>query len=155
MLYLYTMKLIITESQLKRLINENEEDPFDMNTYNKRMLGDNIINMFVGALEGGSNYWYHLRNVPTEVKQIMKQENLAFSEAIGRYILDGGRVTFYDAEDREEVLGYVDMDKITKALDIIKNEYPDIYEAIVEEQGDAGTDDVFLQIAVMGDIVFG
>jgi hypothetical protein len=47
------------------------------------------------------------------------------------------------------------MDKITKALDIIKNEYPDIYEAIVEEQGDAGTDDVFLQIAVMGDIVFG
>jgi hypothetical protein len=85
----------------------------------------------------------------------MKQENLAFSEAIGRYILDGGRVTFYDAEDREEVLGYVDMDKITKALDIIKNEYPDIYEAIVEEQGDAGTDDVFLQIAVMGDIVFG
>ena len=119
------------------------------------MLGDNIINMFIGALEGGSNYWYYLKRVPAEVRQIMKQENLAFSEAIGRYILDGGRVVFHDAEDHDEVLGYVDMSKITKALEIIKNEYPDVYEAIVEEQGDAGTDDIFLQIAVMGEIVFG
>ena len=38
---------------------------------------------------------------------------------------------------------------------VIKKDYPEIWENILLEQADAGDADVFLQLCVMGDIVYG
>jgi hypothetical protein len=106
------------------------------------------------------------------------------SEAVGEYILQGGHIEFYDVEEYDRVLrdkergdyniqgdvedeksfnedleetklGYVDMNKILEAITIIKKEYPEVWENILLEQADAGDADVFLQICVMGEVVYG
>ena len=128
---------------------------------------EDVVNLFVDALEGGSNYWYEIRHLPAEVRYKAKEMGQSVSEAIGEHILNGGYVQFYDAEeeydndDYQEVhsdnglLGTVDMDSILEAITIIKRDYPHVWENILDEQYDANDADVFLQLCVMGDVVFG
>ena len=47
------------------------------------------------------------------------------------------------------------MDKILESIPIIKKDYPEIWERILLEEGDAGDADVFLQLCVMGEVVYG
>ena len=146
---------------------------------NRNLTKEDIIDLFVTALEGGSNYWYYM-DLPDNIKSYGQY----ISEAVGEYILQGGKIYFYDDELRSEVmynlrkgeykiegdiidqkrfdedieetyLGYVDMDKILDAISLIKKEYPNIWENILLEQSDAGDADVFLQLSVMGEVVFG
>jgi hypothetical protein len=146
---------------------------------NRNLTKEDIIDLFVTSLEGGSNYWYYM-DLPDNIKSYGQY----ISEAVGEYILQGGKIYFYDNELRSEVmynlkkgeyniegdiidqkrfdedieetyLGYVDMDKILDAISLIKKEYPNIWENILLEQSDAGDADVFLQLSVMGEVVFG
>jgi len=146
---------------------------------NRKLTKEDIINLFVTALEGGSNYWYYM-DLPDNIKSYGQ----SISEAVGEYILQGGKIHFYDDELRSEImynlkrgeytiegdiidqkrfnedidetyLGFVTMDKILEAITIIKKEYPQIWENILLEQEDAGDADVFLQLCVMGEVVFG
>ena len=145
----------------------------------KSLTKDNIIDLFVTALEGGSNYWYYM-DLPKNIKSYGQST----SEAVGEYILQGGYIEVYDIEEYREVkrnyingdyditgdlkddksyysdleetkLGYVDMDKILESIPIIKKDYPEIWERILLEEGDAGDADVFLQLCVMGEVVYG
>lgn len=128
---------------------------------------EDIINLFVDALEGGSNYWYEIRHLPKEVRYKANEMGQSVSEAIGEYILNGGYVQFYDAEedydddDYQEkysdkgLLGTVDMDSILEAITIVKKDYPEVWENILDEQYDANDADIFLQLCVMGEVVFG
>lgn len=128
---------------------------------------EDIINLFVDALEGGSNYWYEIRHLPKEVRYKAKEMGESVSEAIGEYILNGGYVQFYDAEEDNDddgyeenfsdkgLLGTVDMDSILEAITIMKKDYPHVWENILDGQYDANDADVFLQLCVMGEVVFG
>lgn len=145
----------------------------------KSLTKDNIIDLFVTALEGGSNYWYYM-DLPKNIRSYGQST----SESVGEYILQGGYIEVYDIEEYREVkrnyingdyditgdlkddksyysdleetkLGYVDMDKILESIPIIKKDYPEIWERILLEEGDAGDADVFLQLCVMGEVVFG
>lgn len=133
---------------------------------NKEITKENLIDLFVTALEGGSNYWYYILNVPSQVKEIMETQGLFFSEAVGEYVLNGGEIEIRDAEsidysdenefpDTGEVLGYVNMDSLLDAINKIKEEYPEVYENILEEEYDANDADIFFQIATMGEVIFG
>ena len=146
---------------------------------NRSLEKQDIIDLFVTALEGGSNYWYYM-DLPDNIKSYGQ----SISEAVGEFILQGGKIYFYDNELRSEVmynlkrgeytiegdiidqkrfnedidetyLGFVTMDRILEAITIIKKEYPNIWENILLEQEDAGDADVFLQLCVMGEVVFG
>lgn len=146
---------------------------------NRNLTKEDIIDLFVTALEGGSNYWYHM-DLPEDIKSFGDST----SEAVGEYILQGGHIEFYDVEEYDRVLrdkergdyniqgdvedeksfnedleetklGYVDMNKILEAITIIKKDYPEVWENILLEQADAGDADVFLQICVMGEVVYG
>ena len=146
---------------------------------NRTLTKNNIIDLFVTSLEGGSNYWYYM-DLPDNIKTYGQST----SEAVGEYILQGGEIYFYDVEEYENVvrnkkkgeyniqgdlidqkaykedlddtyLGYVDMDKVLESIPIIKKDYPEIWERILLEQADAGDADVFLQLCVMGEVVYG
>jgi Asp-tRNA(Asn)/Glu-tRNA(Gln) amidotransferase C subunit len=145
---------------------------------NRKLTKEDIINLFVTALEGGSNYWYYIE-FPDKVNT-----GEPTSEAVGNFILNGGEVIFYDfeimkdvqkklskgyynieggivdeklfAEDKQEaLLGYVDMNSILEGISITKEDYPEVWENILLEQYDANDADIFLQLCVMGEIVFG
>ena len=148
---------------------------------NRKLTKEDIIDILVTALEGGSNYWY-LMDLPENIKSYGQ----SISEAVGEYILQGGSIDFFDREEYYDVrdafkngdynigdsedmkdeksykedieetkLGYIDMDKILDAITKIKSEYPEIWENILLENADAGDADVFLQLCVMGEVVYG
>lgn len=161
------------ETILNRMINrykQVEQEKLDKieRLKGKEITKENLIDLFVTALEGGSNNWYYILNVPNEVREIMKTDNLALSEAIGEFVLKGGEVEIRDVEsidfdkirdeeysDTGEILGYVNIDSLLDAINIIKKDYPDTYENILDENYDAIDADIFFQIATMGEIVFG
>lgn len=128
---------------------------------------EDIVNLFVDALEGGSNYWYEIRHLPKEVRYKAKEMGQPISETIGEYILNGGYVQFYDSEEEYDdddygethsdngLLGTVDMDSILEAITLIKKDYPEVWENILDEQYDANDADIFLQLCVMGEVVYG
>jgi hypothetical protein len=121
----------------------------------KKITKENIIDLFVTALEGGSNYWYFLPSIPEGVREIKAETGMATSEAIGEYVLRGGYIQVNDAEEEEEELGTIDMDSLLDAIQKVKEEYPNVYENIIDEEYDAEDADVFFQIAVMGEVTFG
>jgi hypothetical protein len=146
---------------------------------NRKLTKENIIDLFVTALEGGSNYWYYV-----EIPDKANNTGEPSSEEIGKFILNGGTVPFYDielmeeifgkigdyhyhiqgdivdeklfAEDKEKaLLGYVDMNSILEGISITKEDYPKVWENILLEQYDANDADIFLQLCVMGEVQFG
>lgn len=152
---------------------------YEEEALNRTLTKNNIIDLFVTSLEGGSNYWYYM-DLPDNIKTYGQST----SEAVGEYILQGGEIHFYDVEEYENVvrnkkkgeyniqgdlidqksykedlddtyLGYVDMDKVLESIPIIKKDYPEIWKRILLEQADAGDADVFLQLCVMGKAVYG
>ena len=172
------------EKYIKNWENTNREDIFNrvstqylnnkkyeeekLKARESRTFGkEDIINLFVDALEGGSNYWYEIRHLPEDVRYKAKETGQSVSEAIGEYILNGGYIQFYDAEEEYDdddyqekysdkgLLGTVDMNSILEAITIIKKDYPEVWENILDEQYDANDADIFLQLCVMGDVVFG
>jgi hypothetical protein len=148
---------------------------------NRKLTKEDITDILVTALEGGSNYWY-LIDLPENIKSYGQST----SEAVGEYILRGGSIDFYDKEEYYDVrralkdgdynigdsddmvdeksykedientkLGHIDMNRILEAITKIKSEYPEVWKNILLENADAGDADVFLQLCVMGEVVYG
>ena len=148
---------------------------------NRKLTKQDIIDILITALEGGSNYWY-LMDLPENIKSYGQST----SEAVGEYVLRGGSIDFYDKEDYYDVrrafkngdynigdsddmvdeksykedlentkLGHIDMNRILESITKIKSEYPEIWKNILLENSDAGDADVFLQLCVMNEVVYG
>ena len=49
----------------------------------------------------------------------------------------------------------ITMDNVQKGLELMRDDYPRHYADLVEENDDAITGDVWLQLAVFGDIIYG
>jgi len=116
-----------------------------------------IEDQIITALEGGSNYWCSISK--EEIEKIIREvvlEGIPFSEKIFRYCYDLEKsVEIRDFENVDEVLGVLSKKSMLRAIDLIKERYPHFYDEINNEDGDASTADVFFQLAVMGELVFG
>jgi len=149
-------KDVIVQSEIKAY-KQSQRYKMDLerSRAEKKLSNEDFIDIFVTALEGGSNYWYFIKDIPTEVRSIQTKKSMALSEALGDYVLHGGGVHFYDVEDENEYLGKADLDSILDAVNIIKRDYPDIWNSMLDENVDGDAADVFLQLCVMGDVVYG
>jgi hypothetical protein len=133
----------------------------------KTFNNEDIVNLFVTSLEGGSNYWYLIKHLPNDVVYKINVLGTPTSEAIGQHILKGGYIQFYDVEGEDDeddyqaqhsdkdLLGTVDLNAILEAITLVKRDYPEVWNNILDEQYDANDADIFLQLCVMGDVVFG
>ena len=145
---------LIFEFKRKKAYEDYEREKIERRK-TKKIDKKDIINLFVTALEGGSNYWYYLPRIPGGVREIMAELDMELTEAIGEYVLRGGSIDINDAEDEETKLGTVDMTSLLEAIDILKNDYTHAYENIIDEEYDADDADIFFQLAVMGEVTFG
>lgn len=121
---------------------------------------DILENIFVTALEGGSNYWYWLPS--KEVKKIReavpKTEEPALSMAMFMAIFDKGvEVAIHDVENPEDALGVLNKELVLQRVRELglSYQYSKFWDAEENEEGDAETSDVVFQYFVMGEIVFG
>ena len=124
-------------------------------TISKEILG----NIFVTALEGGSNYWYYLtKQAIRKVRQaVPKSETPYISVAILDAVLEHNiEVDIHDAEDEEEVLGTITKATMQERLQKLANS-PDAWALDSELMcnGDANSSDVVFQYIVLGELTFG
>lgn len=108
------------------------------------------LDMLVGALEGGSNYWYLLG----DYKLPESDEDKSTVERIFDYVQDGGEIEVFDIEDESEPLGVISKASLAGATKTMLNDAMWAVGEILKEEDDANTADVWFQHVVMGKIVF-
>ena len=114
----------------------------------KKALSDVTADLLCGAWEGGSNYWYHLLKIDEKyiTNRVLDYHKIAddvdLSIKVNDYIEGGFLGTLSQESIKNAWLKYV----IT---------YEDHFIDAVKGDWDGDTADVFFQLAVMGEIVFG
>lgn len=115
--------------------------------------------VFVTALEGGSNYWYFLPDDAIGVirKAVPKEQDQYLSSAFSKAVLDHNvRVPIHDAEDEDELLGYISASTIQDRLQKLSEDkdYNWALERELNEDGDAESSDVVFQYLAFGEVIF-
>lgn len=118
-----------------------------------------LEDVFVTAIEGGSNYWYFLSE--ETIKRIRgavsRAEDPILSTAMLKAVLDHGiEVTINDAENEEDEVGWIKKETIQERLqDLYNSDDRWALEAHMNEEGDADSADVVFQYLAMGEVVYG
>jgi hypothetical protein len=118
-----------------------------------------LENVFVTALEGGSNYWYFInsKNSAKIREAVPKSVDACFSTAVLTAILDHGvEVEICDGENPEEVIGVLSTETMESRLnDLEKNkDYSWALQNEIDGNGDAESSDVVFQFLSIGDVWF-
>lgn len=122
---------------------------------------DVLENIFITALEGGSNYWYYIN--PENCKKIRdavsREDEKDFSIAFAKAVLDKDiSVEIHDIEDMEndEPIGVINDDSILSGLQTMVDEGDGwaLFDEIAE-QGDATSSDMCFQYMALGEVVYG
>ena len=126
-----------------------------------------VRDLLVAAFEGGSNSWYRIdgKKLPPGTKMAdfkeggrMQPRREDGSENYYHWsqlipTIPGGQLIIRDTEgDEAHVL---DLPSIRKGLMLMKQKYPKHYARAVDESYDASDGDVFLQLALFDDVIFG
>jgi len=119
-----------------------------------------LENVCVTAIEGGSNYWYHLSDEAYRVirKVVPKNEDSYISTAMIKAVLDNNvEVPISDAEDESEVLGHLSVKTLSERLQKLSESesYKWALNNELNNEGDADSSDIVFQWMVMGEAVFG
>jgi hypothetical protein len=118
-----------------------------------------LEDIFVTALEGGSNYWYYLPedSIVAIRKAVPKSEDPYLSTAILTAILDHDvKVAINDAENEDEVVGVITRGTMQARLQLLADSKSKwALEAHIKEEGDAESADVVFQYLAMGEVVYG
>ena len=126
-------------------------------TINQEISRQVLEDIFVTALEGGSNYWYYLSDEATKLIRdaVPKSEDPYLSTAILKAIEKGIEVPINDAEDEEEVLGTISLKTMQERLQkLSRSANSDALMAHINEEGDADSADIVFQYLSFGEIVF-
>ena len=107
---------------------------------------ENITNAIIDALEGGSNYWYYIPELPQGVEDTQT-------------LVDGlieGKHSFR-IEDMEDPSEGVELDKklLEERILLFMRDHEERFIRIVRGEYDAEDADVFLQVLAWKEIVFG
>ena len=128
------------------------------------------LDLLVGALEGGSNYWYMLEDTSMVIKkgtapktpeliEECKTMGKDFADCLVNRIWEtvqsGVSVPVFDVEEEGEKLGEISKESIEKANELMIKDYSQAYADVMNENDDANTADIWFQLAVMGEVIFG
>jgi hypothetical protein len=118
-----------------------------------RIPSQKIMDLITTAIEGGCNYWAKYEFPENWKEKYGSYEKIPF---------EGGEVKVFDVETGE-LLGYLNRATIQTGLQLMADR-KDVkgkqvparhFKALAMDNEDAETADVFMQLAVMGEIVYG
>jgi hypothetical protein len=124
----------------------------------KKISFERIGDLLCCAWEGGSNYWAEA----TVSQEEVKQHGVEFDWEIP--LTPTGSIDIYDKENPEaERLGFISKQRVVQALQMMARGEDEKGNKIhmghwnnfMKENEDAETGDVFFQLAVLGEIVYG
>lgn len=124
------------------------------------------------AFEGGSNYWYaeadpgripagytfkdFLEGGKAQPKRKDGTENyFHWVQLLPTY--EGGAITLKAPEYRPRKVYRLDLPALKKGWELVQSEYPHIWARLADpdDSGDAGDADVYLQLCLFGEVIFG
>lgn len=118
---------------------------------------ERIKDLLCAAFEGGINYWATCSVGQDKVDEVK-------AEYYHEIPVMGGEITILDNETQEE-LGKIDMESMKQAFEYMaagtdKNGkdcpgFRDHFADFMGENDDANTGDIFVQLAVMGEVIYG
>jgi len=113
-----------------------------------------VADLLDTAFEGGSNYWYFIREHRYPEGKTVHDYEFAYLELP---LTEGGALVIDDKEDeRGEYSGKIlDLAAIKRGLALLSEKYPNHFQDFGGENEDANTGDVFLQLCLFGEVVFG
>ena len=118
-----------------------------------RIPNQKIMDLITTAIEGGSNYWAKFKFPNNYKDNYQSYEQIPFQ---------GGNIEVYDIET-DELLGYLNSASIKVGLQLMADRkglkgklIPSRhFKNLATDNDDAETADVFMQLSVMGEIVYG
>ena len=115
-----------------------------------------LENVFVTALEGGSNYWYFIPN-DSVIKVRLVEPNGPLSMAILKAVFNHNvNVEICDTEDQETVVGTISKDTMKSRLQKLA-ENDGLSWALTNElndEGDAESSDIVFQFITLGEHIY-
>lgn len=121
---------------------------------------EEISSLLCSAFEGGTGYW--LRELDYELADGVSIDDIRRDpEDIDQYwhwtqlvpLEEGCRVTGHDIVDDKPV--YVDRERIERGLQLMATKTPKHWADWRTQSGDAITGDVFLQLCIFGEVIYG
>ena len=119
-----------------------------------------VSDLLCCALEGGSNYWYEIREFvkPTAFTFYTDREDSVFKH-LDYPLNEGGQLHIADKNDSAEAhtTHILCLGSIAHGLTIMSGDprYKRHWQDFLDENEDADTGDVFLQLCLYGEVVFG
>jgi len=108
---------------------------------------EDIWGLLVSAFEGGSNYWIRSAEVATKPSKVAVD--------LARVPLNGGALRFEIDNDDAVPLRLLDRAAIVHGLELMAKLQPQHFADVIRDSSDADTGDVFLQICLFDELVFG
>ena len=122
-------------------------------------IDDSVLeDVFVAAIEGGSNYWYHLSiNAVCLIRDaVPREEESCLSVATFKAVMKGVEVPIHDAEDIEEQIGLISLETMADRLSkLATSDDKWALQAHMNEEGDSESADVVFQYLALGEVVYG
>lgn len=111
------------------------------------------------GMEGGIGYWARIVDY-VEPEEVWEGKDWEHERGVYKHIhwpmSKGGAVIFCDAEDPDEKPCWrLDRKKMEAGLQLMAEQYPRHFANFINENEDAETGDVFVQLAVLKELVYG
>jgi len=108
---------------------------------------NDIEDVIVGALEGGSNYWLGFKR--SQIDFQFKPKGEPVSIWITKLLLEGKTIETFDIEDDKQKIFDLNLEKLIKGIQLNAIRNPD------REMWDAEDCDCVIQYALFDEIIFG
>lgn len=122
---------------------------------------ENLVNLLSVATYG--NYWPLIKAYKSDAEKGLFDGCDCREDKWATALLKGKGVVVYDcyemdselSEGEEPTKYHLTIEGVKKGLELMRDEYPRHWADLAEEEDDAITGDVFLQLAVFGEVVYG
>lgn len=114
------------------------------------------LDMLTGALEGGSNYWYEIKESADKIinDATPDMKGQPYVDRFFKAVQLGHAIQVHDCEN-DELLGEVTMHAIQEGERLMLAKHPEHWANILNENDDAETADVWFQMVVLKELVYG
>jgi len=122
-------------------------------------IDDSVLeDVFVTAIEGGSNYWYFLSDEAVKLirRVVPREEEPCLSVATFKAVMKGVNLPINDVENEEDIIGWISLDTMADRLSkLATGDNKWALQAHMNEEGDADSADIVFQYLAMGEVVYG
>lgn len=122
-----------------------------------------VRDLLVGAFEGGSNYWYRIESKklpPGTSEKDFKEGGRMQPEHYYHPLqliptIPGGQLVIREVSEGMGETHVLDLGALKRGLMLFKEKYPKKWKRAMEGNADASDADVFLQLSLFGEVIFG